>query len=766
MKKKIILLVTLFSFIILTGCHKNEISPEKPGKPSDITVTIQEDQLSAKLTIAEMDNVSKYIWYKDGSEYEITEVPECIVNENGLYKVAGENEAGMGEFSEEVNVDFSAGDKDNNLLTEEYIPDEAFRSWINKNLAEGTGVYTIEQAATYNGEIYLNYKDSVASLHGIEYFKSLKKLKCEDVSTLADIEAVKELTTLEYLMISYSKCTEFDLTSLVGLKEAYIMSNPSCKADGLKVSGSKNLQVLCCNSNKLESLDLTGCTSLVELVCSFNNLTDDKLILPESAPLSTFAIHQNKSLSKLDLSKFASTLTMLNIGSTGFKELDLTGMSAMEDLDIQECGMTEIKGLQDCSNMKFLRIDYNNFEKLDVSSLKNLEMLRGDFNKLTSIDLSNNSNLLELSFEGNELSEIVLDNLSKCWYINISQNKFERVDLTPCTSIEQFYCNGNKLKELENKLVEIKVSKEYDVDRLNGNDFNSYCDELGIYLYSYDGTGIFVHEFSGEEPTDDKDSAKIGDFYYSDGTWSSTLDNNKTPIGIVFQTDMSRIGDAEKAALMGKGITEPHGLVLSLKEFEESYIAWTGGIWDEATQSFVTIDIESLDNYAKAAEAYNDISGLSNSEAVWALYDIDNIIYSNPYPVFSAAILFDQNQVKAPETSTGWFIPSFGQIWDIMSNLAGQKEALDKVLEAQAEDIFYGCSENKPAYRLNSWMESVSRNDCDLFNEKEFSLWTSSEYNTYNSWIWTVAGDGNYLSGTWYDKKVSNNKSVRFVLAF
>lgn len=54
-------------------------------------------------------------------------------------------------------------------------------------------------------------------------------------------------------------------------------------------------------------------------------------------------------------------------------------------------------------------------------------------------------------------------------------------------------------QKLENKQVEIKLSEEYDVERLNGSDFNTYCDEIGKYFYSYDGTGIFVHEFSDEE---------------------------------------------------------------------------------------------------------------------------------------------------------------------------------------------------------------------------------------------------------------------------
>lgn len=158
-----------------------------------------------------------------------------------------------------------------------------------------------------------------------------------------------------------------------------------------------------------------------------------------------------------------------------------------------------LTGLANCTSLKSLRIDSNNFDKLDVSTLTNLEMLRCDFNRLTSMDLSHNGKIQELSFQDNELEDITLTNLSQCWYMNLTQNALRRVDLTPCIALEQFFCNGNKLKKLENKQVEIKLSEEYDVERLNGSDFNTYCDEIGKYFYSYDGTGIFVHEFSDEE---------------------------------------------------------------------------------------------------------------------------------------------------------------------------------------------------------------------------------------------------------------------------
>ena len=81
-------------------------------------------------------------------------------------------------------------------------------------------------------------------------------------------------------------------------------------------------------------------------------------------------------------------------------------------------------------------------------------------------------------------------------------------------------------------------------------------------------------DWVSQDATDISDIVKVGDFYYADGTWSTALDANKTCIGIVFQTDPSRIGDKEKQVLAAKGVATPHGLVMSLKTVTKSLMSW------------------------------------------------------------------------------------------------------------------------------------------------------------------------------------------------
>lgn len=61
---------------------------------------------------------------------------------------------------------------------------------------------------------------------------------------------------------------------------------------------------------------------------------------------------------------------------------------------------------------------------------------------------------------------------------------------------------------------------------------------------------------------------KVGDFYYSDGTWSSELDGSKTVIGVVFSTENATGQDAK---LRTDYPTATNGLVVALAEYTANH---------------------------------------------------------------------------------------------------------------------------------------------------------------------------------------------------
>ena len=227
---------------------------------------------------------------------------------------------------------------------------------------------------------------------------------------------------------------------------------------------------------------------------------------------------------------------------------------------------------------------------------------------------------------------------------------------------------------------------------------------------------------------------KIGDYFYSDGTWSDgglisinedgtgakwltgadkpAPDPEKTVIGIVFQTNSDRISQEERDL----GYT--HGLVFSLKG------AFAPINSDEGAKH----NLDSLTRYAmsdadlskvsiephKATEAcYNDIFGYGWNKAILSVFPKgDEKIKKVP--------AFDWVHTDfvpaAPSNTSGWYVPSSGQIWDLVANLCGD-EVIELLTEAKLGDVvlyrvdqyYEGLMNFKfnPVDRLNSYWAKV-----------------------------------------------------------
>lgn len=177
----------------------------------------------------------------------------------------------------------------------------------------------------------------------------------------------------------------------------------------------------------------------------------------------------------------------------------------------------------------------------------------------------------------------------------------------------------------------------------------------------------------GLNPSDNSgkplEDAEIGDFYMNDGTLRDgksdlTEDEKKNVIGIVFLTYKEapeRLGTTEIETLKDLGVTTPHGLVLAVKNAK--FCNWRN------FYSTSELDIlPSVMTDLSTAISDNYVSGLYN----WNIIkDKDNTF--SKYPAFKAVAEFGK---PAPATSTGWFLPSIGQWWDILMNMSGMEEYL------------------------------------------------------------------------------------------
>ena len=258
------------------------------------------------------------------------------------------------------------------------------------------------------------------------------------------------------------------------------------------------------------------------------------------------------------------------------------------------------------------------------------------------------------------------------------------------------------------------------------------------------------------------DELKIGDYFYSDGTWSDgglrklyadgsmviaaekpVPVSGKTVVGIVFQTDKSRIGAKEKEKLGGED--KAHGLVMALKN------ATTDQRWGPFGQD------EGLTKCVTKADDYNDISGYGNCEHIRTNRgNFDN------YPAFKAA--YDYNTTcPVSATTTGWYLPASGQWWNILQNLGGCPvfAKQDEQTSSQSGDFTWTGQGDVPA-ALNAWMEKIATDSKDNFRNGDW-LWSSSEYSDNRARFWYVSSRGTVCSD-WTSK--SSDVYVRSVLAF
>ena len=154
----------------------------------------------------------------------------------------------------------------------------------------------------------------------------------------------------------------------------------------------------------------------------------------------------------------------------------------------------------------------------------------------------------------------------------------------------------------------------------------------------------------------------IGDYFYSDGTWSTELDENKTPVGLVFY-----IGDitAEDAALATEYPGCTHGLVVSLNNTNAD-----GTTWQNAYESYgATVNswVESDSGYGSINDA-SLANGYNNTKAIEA-FNADPA--NSGWPVEAVQEIVNFRGLHPVENTSDWYLPSAKE-WMLLS--AGQFE--------------------------------------------------------------------------------------------
>lgn len=235
-------------------------------------------------------------------------------------------------------------------------------------------------------------------------------------------------------------------------------------------------------------------------------------------------------------------------------------------------------------------------------------------------------------------------------------------------------------------------------------------------------------------------SLNVGDYYYSDGTWSSTLESGKTVIGVVY----AKVNATSSDPLLAKdypGCT--HGLVVGLSEYTDqdfgavSTYYGHGYYKDLGYNPNMIVDIEKPNGYGNTL-AHGDLNA-SKSDYCLFFNKTDGVVAKHA------------GTVAAPASASSWYVPSFKE----MSYLVENSEAVNAALVAAG-----GTAIAAPYESEVSWDD----------NRSSDWYWTST---IFGSWY---ANGGTYdhykypfdiSKGGWTTYVQSSAKcKVRVVLAF
>ena len=233
-------------------------------------------------------------------------------------------------------------------------------------------------------------------------------------------------------------------------------------------------------------------------------------------------------------------------------------------------------------------------------------------------------------------------------------------------------------------------------------------------------------------------NAQVGDFYCKNdknegylipGDASLTKAQQDACIGIVYSTDVSRIGKAATDFLSGKSIT-PHGLVMALTNASE------GCRWGEVSKDENSggADGEPFKaNTYQLQKQYNNVDGYGETHWIIDTYGNDGTALQKPYTAFYHASRYgtaesSTEQYAAPSNTTGWFLPSMGQWWDILSNLGG----IDLTSYQDKTDSFTSIPSVAPTVvaNINKYLQKIT--GATPFSTDTW-FWSSSEYDGYNA---------------------------------
>ena len=325
------------------------------------------------------------------------------------------------------------------------------------------------------------------------------------------------------------------------------------------------------------------------------------------------------------------------------------------------------------------------------------------------------------------------------------------------TAIKTYHASGNTYEALTAPQT-VAAGEPFIQVKLGGATFcfrpqNDVVLEAGnryTYTVKVNADGIEVTQATGGEWNDSgnsedvesytaykADDLKAGDYYYSDGTWSDgglrklyadgtmgwaepkpAPESDKTVIAIVFHAG-HHANDGSDYSSTGIGSEKCHGYAVALTDATSGYCMW--GVYGTELGCYPTDGSGNKQNNYSNPDI--DWSGYSYTQTIiTAAGSKENLNATEQagYPATWYAVVDYEGKFNAPANSSGWYLPSIGQMWNVYRNRSSLFDDKTGVSGLQS-DWYWSSSESyfNPANlalrvyvgsgSVSSWLKDVRR---------------------------------------------------------
>ncbi len=308
------------------------------------------------------------------------------------------------------------------------------------NIDWGDGILKKYKAGNYTTDenpVYSEYKGEKIKIFG----NSIIFFSAQDIN-ITDLELSPALIYLNTLYISGNKNLEsITFPTLPTLYELSINKNAISKID---LNTLRNLKICNLSDNHLTSIDLTSNKELKTVDLSRNKLT--QLNADNNNKIENLFLGDN-DLSSIDLGNY-QWIKNLDCSNNKLTGTFTTGLqNNLEILDIRNNSLSAVD-IQGAKNLQTLQIDHNQISSLDLSSSKNLIALSAGNNTLDHITTTGISTLTSINLEHNQLKnwEYEFDNLK---FLYLNHNKLETINVSHNKKLKRLEASSNQITHIK-----------------------------------------------------------------------------------------------------------------------------------------------------------------------------------------------------------------------------------------------------------------------------------------------------------------------------